>query len=123
MGLNINTQQCLLELEEQTGRMLARMALYVQAQHTQSLRAKGNPSPHDNPAPKGTYPAVRSAVLSRSVVYEPTSPKQMAKEGRVRIGLLQNAFYGEVLAGKGWKGLLDTMERVKPQLMAIGGQP
>lgn len=38
---------------------------------------------------------------------------------RVRVGLARAAFYGEALANRGWLGLMDTLEAVKPQLQAL----
>lgn len=81
--------------------------------------SKGNPSPHDRPAPKGEFPRLRTGQGRAAVALDTTDRKRVAAERRVRVGLRvagQHLFY---LRRKGWEGLPDTLARVRGQLAAV----
>ncbi len=101
------------------GQRLMAAAVLLQAEHKRDLSRLSNPAPHRTPAPRGTWPAGRTWNLRDSVAIDPADLNEIVKSGRVRVGLLKNAFYGNVLAVKGWKGLLDTLDRVRGQVVAI----
>lgn len=102
-------------------RMLA-AALLVQAEAKRDYSRGTNPAPHLNPAPPGTFPRARTFNLRDGIAINPSSPADIANAGyRVRVGYLQGAFYGAVLARKGWLGIRDTLARCRPALAKILG--
>lgn len=68
----------------------------------------------------GGFPKVRTGNLRESVQMSASTPQDVASDDyRVRVGINRKAFYGVILFGKGWKGLKDTMERVRERLMKV----
>lgn len=68
----------------------------------------------------GQYPSVRSGKLRNAVTLSAYDPGQVAKdEYVVRVGLKKEAYYGAILFKKGWKGLADTMVRIRRELMKV----
>lgn len=106
-------------LEAKSAEALLRAAVFFQAQHMHRLNIP-NPSPHLNPSKPGEYPKKRTGVLQGSVLFEPTDPGEVARLRTIRVGLANNAFYGNVLAlNYDRKGLLDTLEELRPQLQSL----
>ena len=110
------------ELREQTGQRLARAAVALAVAHQLRLSV-GNPSPHDNPAKRGEYPKLRTGFGRANVTYEPKTPAEMGERGYVDVGIGTPAFYLEILATKGWLGMLKTFEDTREEtLRIINGQ-
>lgn len=118
-----NHQRRLEELVEQARRALATRLLaaaaLLQAEAKRDYSVS-NPAPHDNPAPRGQFPRGRTWNLRDSIAVSPNNvPAIMANDMVVRVGYLPGAFYGAVLANRGWKGIRDTYLRVRSTLRKI----
>jgi hypothetical protein len=94
---------------------LLRAGLFLQQTHMNKLNVS-NPRPHKTPAPLGDYPRKRTGWLQRHVLIEPSSIAEVEQTLKVRIGVGASAFYGEVLALRGWKGIRDTAALIREQL-------
>jgi hypothetical protein len=106
------------ELKEQTGQRLARAAVSLAVAHQLKLSV-GNPAPHKHSAKRGEYPKLRTGFGRANVTYDPQSPAEMAERGYVDVGIGLPAFYLEVLASKGWLGMLKTFEDTKEETLKI----
>ena len=108
---------------------LVRAAAYLAAQHQQRLgvaapaiKSKGKVKYVKGPPVKGRYPFKRTGMLQASVTLSTTNIQQIVREGRIRVGLRANAFYGAVLEVRyGALGLKDTLNDLLPQLEALAG--
>lgn len=115
-------------ITEQQATKLARAAVYFVAQHQQRLNV---PAPaerrngrvrYTGASAPGEYPRKRTGFLQANVAFNPTTIREIAEQGMVRVGLNQNAFYGAVLEVKyRRKGLKDTLADLVPQLQALAG--
>ena len=84
--------------------------------------SRPNPAPHDNPAPKGAFPAGRTWNLRDGIAIDAASPADVAAAGmRVRVGYLTGASYGGALARKGWLGVKDSYSRVRDRVAKLLG--
>jgi hypothetical protein len=106
------------ELAEQTGERLARAAVSLMVEHQKRLSI-GNPSPHNHPAKPGEYPKLRTGFGRANTTYDPQTPAEMAARGYVDVGIGLPAFYLEVLASKGWLGMLQTFQDTKDETLRI----
>lgn len=106
------------QLEQAGAEMLQLAALELQQQATKDLRAGKNPLPYKTPAPRGTFPRVRTGFLASSILYQPQSVAAIRKAGYVRIGYRASAFYGIALGGRGWKWLNDSLDNAMPRVSA-----
>lgn len=114
-----NGQAAKLALRNASAKGLLKAALFFQAQHQQRL-AKSNPRPYVTPSQPGEYPRARTGAGRAGVMVDPPSVEAIAREGRVRIGYVQNVFYMLVLElGHNRLGLLQTLKDLKGQLKAI----
>lgn len=109
----MDVDKVMRRIRENAGRDLYRKALKVQAQHVKNLSVS-NPAPHHNPAPRGEYPRGRTWNLKDAVVVSPASMNEVIQMQAVTVGVRANAFYGRVLAHRGWKGLIDTRREMGP---------
>jgi hypothetical protein len=110
-----------LRLREELAKRVLAAAVLLQAE-TKRDYSRSNPRPHNNPAPRGEFPRGRTWNLRDGIAIIPATVEGvMAEGGRVRVGYLPAAFYGVVLANKGWKGIKDTYVRVRQQLAKILG--
>lgn len=103
--------------QEAAKRFLA-AALTLQSAHRGDLSV-GNPSPHNHPAPVGDYPRLRTGGLRANIALSTTSLSEIARTGSVSVGYRPAGMHGLYLAAKGWKGILDTYQRVKGRIEAI----
>lgn len=99
------------------GRLLA-VALAFQSVARADL-SKGNPAPHKRPAAKGEFPRLRTGQGRAAVALETTDRAKVAADRRVRVGLREAGKHLFFLRRKGWKGLPDTLARVRGQLGAV----
>lgn len=116
MGDIDNSVEFMLEVERAGAEMLQLAALELQQQTTSDLRSGSNPPPYITPAPKGSFPHVRTGFLASSILYAPKSVKQIASTGFVRIGYAAAAFYGIALGHRGWKWLEDSLNAAMPRI-------
>ena len=78
----------------------------------------GNPAPHDQPAPKGEFPRLRTGQGRAGISVTPASVSEVMAAGSVTVGY-RPPVHLYFLASKGWKGMLDTYARELPTLRAI----
>lgn len=105
-----------LNLRREVAMGLLRAAVFLQNTHRQRLNVS-NPRPHKNPAPRGDYPRARTGHLRDTIWISPTSPTEVEMSLRIRVGYMEK--YGAFLDLKGWKGLADTVQDLRPQLAAF----
>ena len=108
----------IVRLETAAAEMLQLAALELQQQATADLRGGKNPPPYDTPAPRGTFPRVRTGFLGSSILYQPTTVASIRSEKRVRIGYRASAFYGIALGNRGWKWLNDSLDKALPRIQS-----
>jgi hypothetical protein len=93
---------------------LVSAAVFFVATHQRALDVSFPPA-----SVEGEYPHGRTWNLRDSTKYDPESLEEIAAKLKVSIGYLKNAFYGLVLETKLHRlGLLETLERCRPQLAA-----
>ncbi len=121
------------EIEGIAAKGLLRVALFVQAEHQKRLGVssphksggKGKPLVYTNPARRGEYPKYRTGAGQSSVAIAPTTVAGITANGlKVAVGVRQIINppwlnYLEVLAAKGWLGLVDTYNAVKGDLQRV----
>lgn len=108
-------------IERRAAERLLAVAVAFQAEAKKDYSRRSNPFPHDKPSKPGQWPAGRTWNLRDSIAVSPATVDAIMKAGEVRVGILRNAFYGAVLTARGWKGLKDTLARVRGRLARIGG--
>lgn len=116
--MSLDPAAILERIKAEAARRLLAAALALQAAHRGDLSA-GNPSPHDNPAPKGQFPRLRTGGLRAGVAIEPATVAGVVARGGVAVGYRPSAAHGIFLGGKGWKWLIDTYRREQPRLRVI----
>ena len=99
-------------------RRLLKAALVLQGEAKKDY-STSNPKPHKNPAPKGQFPRGRTWNLRDSIAIWPDNLGVISNAQKIRVGYLPGAFYGAVLAAKGWKGIKDTYVRVYAVIRGI----
>lgn len=111
-------------LRDLVARRLLAAGLTLQAEHRRDLSV-GNPSPHNHPAPRGAFPRLRTGGGRANVAFEPTTVAGVRKVLRVRIGYRPAALHLLILANRGWKGIVDTLDRARGKVLAVlqGGSP
>ena len=84
---------------------------------------RGSYTIYPNSSKPGEYLRARTGYLQAHIVVEPTSPTAAAIQGSVRIGYGKSAFYGAIWElkplAKKRKGLLDALEEIRGELMAM----
>lgn len=111
-----NIEDFINQMELAGATMLQLAALALQQQATADLRQGKNPPPYLTPAPRGTFPRVRTGFLASSMLYQPQSVAAIRSAGFVRIGYAASAFYGIALGNRGWKWLEDSLANAMPQI-------
>jgi hypothetical protein len=92
-------------------------AVFFQAQHMQRLNKSFPPA-----SKVGQYPAKRTGHLQASIVYEPESVPEVARNLYVTVGYGKTASYGSILEfQKKRLGLMQTLKDLQPQLSALVG--
>ena len=119
MAVNDLTAEAEGQLRADVAKRLLAAAYFVAQEHKQDLSRLTNPAPHKTPAPRGTWPAVRTGFGRSQVTVEDVSLEDLARRLRIRIGIRTPGKYLVFLAGKGWKGLVETATRVKAQALAM----
>lgn len=94
---------------------LVACALALQGEEMRRL-SRPNPYPYTDPARKGEYPKARTFNLRNGIWVDPLKLDKVAEQLRIRVGYTARAYYGAILQAKGWKGLLDTLDTIRPQL-------
>lgn len=123
MAVQSNASQVKADINRQIGLVLLRMAVTVQSEGKKRLNVL-NPPPYLTPSKEGEWLRKRTGHGQAGLLYEPTTPEAVGKEGAVRVGWQKNVFY-MALWGDLWrkrKGLLELVEELRPQLAAIGGK-
>jgi hypothetical protein len=105
-------------LADRAARGLLAAALAFQAEARADL-SRGNPAPHDRPAPKGDFPRLRTGQGRAAVALETTDRARVARELRVRVGLRESGKHLFFLRQKGWLGLPHTLARCRGRLAAL----
>lgn len=100
------------ELRAKAAKKLLTNAIKLQVRHKRNL-SRANPRPHRNPSRPGEFPKARTFNLRDAVAIEPTQLAIIEHTGRVRVGVLVNAVYGEYLFQQGWKGIIDSHNELK----------
>lgn len=100
------------EIRTKAAKKLLTNAVKLQVRHKRNL-SRANPRPHKNSSSPGEYPKARTFNLRDAVAIEPTSLTLIEQTGRVRVGVLVNAVYGEYLFRAGWKGIIDSHNELK----------
>lgn len=102
------------ELRAKAAKTLLTNAVKLQLRHKRNM-SRANPAPHTSPSKAGEYPKARTFNLRDAVAIEPRDLKTIEMTGRVRVGVLVNAVYGEYLFRAGWKGIIDSHNELKSQ--------
>jgi hypothetical protein len=102
----------------EVARRILKAALTMQSAHRGDLSV-GNPAPHRNPAPRGDYPRFRTGSGRANVALTTTNLAEIARNLSVGVGYRPAGMHLLWLNRKGWKGLMDTYDRVKGQIQAI----
>lgn len=105
------------------GSNLLRAAVTLQAEFMRRLNVS-NPRPHRTPSQRGEYLRKRTGWLQGHIVYEPTAPAEVARQGSVRVGYGRSAFYGalwEIRGGR--KGLADALREAFAAVKAAAAAP
>ncbi len=116
MGLDVDA--IVKRVQQECARRLLAAAITLQGAHRADV-STGNPAPHDDPAPKGDFPRLRTGGGRAGVVVTPTSVGEVIATGAVSVGHREGGKHLYFLAGKGWKGLQDTYARERAKLKAI----
>lgn len=117
-GFKNNAANVVGEARKAMAKNLLAAAVFFTNQHQQRLGAKTAP-PASRP---GEYPAKRTGFLQASVLWNPASPNEVEQSLRIRVGYLNNAFYGPILEFQKHRlGLKKTLEDLEPQLSALAG--
>jgi hypothetical protein len=104
-------------LRQEAARRLLAAAITLQSAHRADV-SKGNPAPHDAPAPKGEFPRLRTGQGRAGVSVSPLSVSEVMAGGSVSVGY-RPPIHLYWLVGKGWKGLIDTYQRERSRLRSI----
>ena len=120
MTLKWNGEAAKQDISAKIGEGLARCAVHFQTAMKVRMN-KSNPGPaYADSSKPGEYLRARTGFARDSVAYDPTSPAEMAKQGRVRLGYLINAFYAAIMeVGRGRLGLKHTLEDLRQQFVSI----
>lgn len=111
-------------IERRAAERLLAVAVAFQAEAKKDYSRRSNPFPHDKPSKPGQWPAGRTWNLRDSIAVDPPTVAGIVAAGLVvRVGVLRGAYYGAILTAKGWRGLKDTLARVRGRLARIGGTP
>ena len=110
MGDADNIDVFLAGLRDTAAKMLQIAALTLQQAALKEYTRGSNPPPYTNPAPKDTYPHVRTGFLAKNLLYRPTSLSAIRRELAVRVGYGAQAFYGIALGKRGWKWMENTLD-------------
>lgn len=106
-------------MREAAARRLLAAALTLQTEARKDV-SRGNPSPHDHPAPRGEFPKLRTGHGRAAIGLDLTSLAAVKKTLRVRVGYRKPAHLA-YLGQRGWLWLRDTLRRVSGQLAGILG--
>lgn len=110
-----NMANMLAETREAAATNLMQAAIFFQAQMMQRLNKTGPPA-----SKPGQYPRKRTGHLQASILYEPESIPEVARNLYVRVGYGKTASYGSVLEfTKKRLGLIQTLKDLQPQLSAL----
>jgi hypothetical protein len=118
MATGINTAAIVDRIRREAARRLLAAAITLQTAHRGDL-STGNPSPHKAPAPKGSYPRLRTGGLRANVVVSPVSISEVMARGKCGVGYRPGGMHGLYLGRKGWLDVVDTYTREKGRLAAI----
>lgn len=79
-----------------------------------------NPAPHDTPSKDGEFLKKRTGFGQASITYEPSSMEAIAEALKVKVGLIENAFYMELMVAKyGRLGLDAALAQLESELSDI----
>ncbi len=113
-----DTDAIVQRIRAEAARRLLAAAVTLQSAYRADV-SKGNPAPHDNPAPKGAFPRLRTGGGRANVAVVPASISEVMASGVVSVGHREAGKHLFFLAGKGWKGILDTLARERPKIQRI----
>jgi hypothetical protein len=110
-------------VRQEAARRLLAAAITLQSAARADVSA-GNPAPHDDPAPKGAFPKLRTGGGRANIAVAPASVGEIVAGGAVSVGHRGGGAHLFFLAGKGWKGILGTLARERTRIQAVlGGGP
>lgn len=118
MTLEWNGDEAIQAMREAIAEKLLKAAVVTQTEHMKRLDVQ-NPPPYKTPAKIGEWPRKRTGFGQSHIFIEPRSKSEIARTLTVRIGYGVSAFYLAILKDKGWKGLTDTLDAIRPQIRAI----
>lgn len=116
--MSFDTDSMVARVRAECARRLIAAALALQAEYRADV-SDGNPAPHDNPAPKGAFPRLRTGGGRANVSIAPASVAEVQQAEQVSVGFRPGGMHLLYLKGRGWKGLADTYGRVKDRLRAL----
>lgn len=102
-------------LRTQAAERLAACAVMLQTEEMSNLSV-ANPHPHLNSSKPGEYPRARTFNLRNSIAFQPSHLNDIKRTLRIAVGYAAGAFYGPILVAKGWLGLLDTLDTIRPRV-------
>ncbi len=115
-----DTDAIVNRVRQEAARRLLGAAIHLQSAHRKNV-STGNPAPHDNPAPKGAFPKLRTGGGRAGVAVEPVSINEIMRSGAVSVGHREAGKHLFFLAGRGWKGILDTLQQERARIRQILG--
>lgn len=117
-GMAFDTDRMVERVRTECGKRLLAAALALQAAYRDDV-SKGNPAPHDDPAPKGEFPRLRTGGGRANVAIAPATVPEVARAESVSVGFRPGGMHLLYLSGRGWKGLVDTYGRAGARLRAL----
>lgn len=114
----INTAAIVERIRAEAARRLLAAAITLQSKYRADV-STGNPAPHKHPAPMGSFPHLRTGGGRANVAVEPASIAEVKVSGAVSVGHRDGGKHLYFLAGKGWKGMLDTLARERGSIQRI----
>ena len=97
---------------------LLKAAITLQSESRRDV-SRGNPSPHDHPAPRGEYPRLRTGQGRANIGVEPTNPAVIAAKGSVSVGHRPGGNHLFFLSEQGWLGVRNTLARHRSAITTI----
>lgn len=114
-----NGDENLEQIRQQSARNLLAAAVLYENTMRQRVSVP-NPPPYLDSSKEGEYPRLRTGAGQRALTHQPATPGEVARCGFVRVGYVEGDHHLLTLElARNRKGLLDTLEDMRPQLAAL----
>jgi hypothetical protein len=119
--MSFDADAMVARIRAEAARRLLAAAITLQSAYRADLSV-GNPAPHDNPAPPGQFPRLRTGGGRANVAVAPASVAEVVSRGEVAVGYRPGGMHLMYLGGRGWKWVTDTHARERDNLQRILGR-